>query len=155
MAPLLFQVISGFIIALVSFGFGYFLFRSQTNEQIRLEVYKRRLDCYDKILSYYDDLDFFSHRQEMFPKEEKNAFVDRAFRLHASTSAYIPPGFDPLLRYIVDCIDGLPESLADLEDNYEKVNYLIEKDIGLRLVNWRVSYIKKDATREYKKHFED
>jgi len=147
-------------VAIISFGFGYFVFRSQTNEQIRLEVYRRRLNAYEKIVQFLDDLDFFSHRSfsdkasDEFSEEEKDSFVKRAFQLSYSTRIYLPFELSQLVEEIYNDIDGLPDSLANLEEADEKIHHLIEKDIGKHLPNWRSFFLTKDdAGRKFDDHF--
>jgi hypothetical protein len=127
------QILSGIFVSVISFAFGYFLFRSQTREQIRLEVYRRRLDSYEKIGAFLDSLDVFAHRG--FLKGKKDEFVQRALDLETSTAPYTPPELNGLLQGLWDDIDNLPGSLAELEETDTRIKTIIEKDIGLHLPN--------------------
>lgn len=157
MNELLIQIASGVVVAVVSFGFGYFLFRSQTNEEIRLEVYRRRLNAYENIVDFLDDLDTFSHQnstEEIVAR--KDHFFKAALRLDANTRIYVPSEFDRLMCALVDNIHGLPDSLAYLEEVHEQAHHLIEKDVGQHLANWRVDFIKKDKSgRKFDEHFKN
>ena len=153
MDPLSTQIISGIAVSIISFGFGYFLFRSQTNEQIRLEIYKKRLKSYEDIVCFLDELDSFSHGS-FIDEEEMNKFIKKAFELEARTRIYISPNIYEYIMQIPDSINSLPESLASLEEIDENIHHLIEKDTGRHLTNWRVDYIKNSKNgKNFDAHF--
>jgi hypothetical protein len=135
------QILSGILVSAVSFAFGYFLFRSQTKEQIRLEVFRRRLDSYEKITAFLDSLDDFAHRG--FLETKKDEFVRRALDLQTSTAPYTPPELNAFLETLWNDIDNLPGSLAELEETDTTITTIIEKDIGLHLPNRIIEFNKK------------
>lgn len=139
------QVLSGILLSAVSFAFGYFLFRSQTKEQIRLEVYRRRLDTYEKIITFLDSLDTFAHRG--FVQSKKNGFVERALDLVMSTALYTSPELHTLLEVLWDDIYNLPDSLDKLEETDTSIRTIIEEDIGLHLPNRMMELSKKERDR--------
>jgi hypothetical protein len=142
---MLVQILSGIVLAAVSFAFGYFLFRSQTKEQIRLEVFRRRLDTYEKIITFLDSLDTFAHRE--FVQSKKGEFVQRALDLETSTVLYTPPELNSFLETLWDDIDKLPGSLAKLEESDTSIRTIIEEDIGLHLPNRMMELSKKQRDR--------
>jgi hypothetical protein len=127
------QILSGILLSAISFAFGYFLFRSQTKEQIRLEVYRRRLDSYEKIITFLNSLDTFAHRE--FVQSKKDDFELRALDLLASTALYASPELHTLLEILWDAIYNLPGSLDELEETDTSMRTIIEEDIGLHLPN--------------------
>ncbi len=135
------QILSGILLSAVSFAFGYFLFRSQTKEQIRLEVFRRRLDSYEKIIAFLDSLDDFAHRG--FLESKKDEFAQRALDLQTSTAPYTPPELHTLLEILWNDIDALPGSLAKSEETDTTIRTIIEKDIGLHLPNRMIELNKK------------
>jgi hypothetical protein len=139
------QILSGILLSAISFSFGYFLFRSQTKEQIRLEVYRRRLDTYEKIITFLDSLDAFAHRE--FVQSKKDGFVHRALDLITSTALYTPPELHSFLEILWDEIDSLPGSLAKLEESDTSIRIIIEEDIGLHLPN-RIMELDKKRRRQ-------
>jgi len=135
------QILSGIFVSIVSFAFGYFLFRSQTKEQIRLEIFRRRLDCYEKIITFLDSSDNFSYGG--FLKSKKDEFARRALDLQTSTAPYAPPELHTLLEILWNDIDSLPGSLSKLEETDSTIRIMIEKDIGLHLPNRMIELNKK------------
>src|SRR5690242_12212816 len=108
------QILSGILLSAVSFAFGYFLFRSQTKEQTRLEVYRRRLDTYEKIITFLDHVDTFAHRG--FVQSRKDEFEERALNLQTSTALYTSSELHSSLEALWNDIYNLPGSLAELEE---------------------------------------
>ena len=139
------QVLSGILLSAVSFAFGYFLFRSQTKEQIRLEVYRRRLDTYEKIIAFLDHLDAFAHRG--FEQSKKDEFVERALDLETSTALYTSPELHSSLEAVWYDIYDLPSSLDKLEETDTSIRTIIEEDIGLHLPNRMMELSKKQRER--------
>jgi hypothetical protein len=139
------QILSGILLSAISFAFGYFLFRSQTKEQIRLEVYRRRLDTYEKIITFLNSLDTFAHRE--FVQNKKDDFVHRALDLDTSTVLYTPPELHSFLETLWDDIDNLPGSLAKLEESDKSIRVIIEEDIGLHLPN-RIMELSEKKRRQ-------
>lgn len=135
------QIVSGTVVSIVSFGFGYFLFRSQRMEETKLEVFRRRLNCYEAISGFLEDLDTFGHKG-VAPDdiERRKEFLMRCYKLTGTSRLYVPPEVNELLHSLQDVIDGLPESLADLEEIDEELFSLIEKEIGCHLSNWRIKW---------------
>jgi hypothetical protein len=136
------QILSGILVSAVSFAFGYFLFRSQTKEQIRLEVFRRRLDSYEKIIAFLDSLDDFAHRG--FLESKKDEFVQRVLDLQTSTAPYTPPELNEFLETLWNDIYNLPGSLGELEETDTTIRTTIEKDIGLHLPNRMIEWNKKE-----------
>jgi hypothetical protein len=143
---MLVQIISGIVVSIISFAFGYLLFRAQTKEQIKLEVYRRRLDSYEKIIAFLDSLDSFAHR-EFLEENKKSELIQRVFDLQTSTAPYTPPEMNACLDGLWHYIDKLPGSLAELEEMDEEMKTLIEKDIGLHLRNRMIEFHKKQRQK--------
>lgn len=142
------QILSGILLSAVSFAFGYFLFRSQTKEQIRLEVYRRRLDTYEKIITFLDHVDAFAHRG--FVPSKKDEFEERAIDLGSSTALYTSPELHTLLEILSNDIYDLPGSLAKLEETDNSIRTVIEEDIGLHLPNRMMELSKTQRERMIK-----
>ena len=139
------QILSGILPSAVSFAFGYFLFRSQTKEQIRLEVYRRRLDTHEKIVTFLDHVDTFAHRG--FVQSKKDEFEKRALDLISSTALYTSPELHSSLEALWNDIYNLPGSLVELEETDTSIRVLIEEDIGLHLPNRMMELSKKQRDR--------
>lgn len=147
MEPVIMQIVAGTCVALVSFSFGYLLFRLQRAEETKLEVFRRRLNSYEKIVDFLEDLDTFSHRGHTEVPEKRQQFVWRLFKLRGSVGLYLSKKVHELLGILVDTISFLPGSLADLENVYEELFDEIEKEAGTHLPNWRVEWIKKRKSK--------
>ncbi len=125
--------------SVISFGFGYFLFRSQTKEQMRLEIYRRKLDSYEKIICFFDELDRFAHKYDsngFYPKDEKEKLIQYLFKLTAEVQPYVALELVNLLTHAVHKIDFLPDSLADLEVVDTEITEIIHRETGTYVPNW-------------------
>lgn len=145
MNQLLIQIISGVVVAIVSFGFGYSLFRSQSNEQIRLEVYRRRLNAFEELVKYLDDLDHFAHRlsPKDFSQSEKSDFTMRGLKISMGVSQYLTSEVSNMFEFIVMSVWELPESLAKIEEADYEIHSLIFKDVGSHLPNYHTEALER------------
>lgn len=136
---LLSQIIPGIVVAFVSFCFGYFLFRLQRFEETKLEVFRRRLDSYEKIAAYLDRLDGFAHSGNFHLRSERSKYVQECFTLSNIIRIYIPKEVHDELMSLIDYIDFLPDSLWGLEQADGRLFTLMERDVGSRLANSRIT----------------
>lgn len=130
------EIISGIIVAIISFVFGYFLFLVKRKESIRLELYKKRLESYDKILSFVNKVDREIIAKDFeLTKEEKNNFVEEIYSLTLPRMPYISKEISHLLEpEMVYAIDGLPDSAHILENLNERLKFDITDEIGAFLI---------------------
>ncbi|MFA5188198.1 MAG: hypothetical protein WC460_02455 [Patescibacteria group bacterium] len=145
------QIISGFIIAVVSFFFGYFLFTVQRKEAIRLELFKKRLDCYDKIMAFMQKID-----QEviannfLIDKMENEKYVLEIYNLTLPNRHYLSEKIHDLLELdLVNLFDTLPESAGDLEQKCDQIKVLIQDEVGSYIIDTK--HIKKIIGNNKKK----
>ena len=54
---MIYQIIGGLVVLMASFFVGYFISMSQRKEGLRIELYRRKLDIYDKIMEYLQKVD--------------------------------------------------------------------------------------------------
>jgi len=137
------QIISGIIIALVSFSLGYFLFVVQRKEAIRLELFRRRLDCYDKIMAFMEKVDQEVHdKRFLLDKTTKEKFVLEIYNLTFPNRHYLSEKVYNLLEVdLVNFFDELPDSAADLEQTCDHITLLIRDEVGSYIINPK--YIKR------------
>lgn len=154
MESLYYNIISGAVVAVISFGFGYFLFRSQTNEAIRLEIYRRRLNSYQDITHFLEKIDKFSHRNsDEYILANKGKMADELLGIN-SARTYLPRAVLDLCYGLYEDIQSLPGSLGALELCSEQIHHLIEKDVGERLANWRTEFFGKKGMKKAEEYFE-
>lgn len=117
--------------------FGYFLFVVQRKEAVRLELYKRRLESYDKIMALLQQID-----QDIIAKNfsvdqsTKDRFVSQIYNLTLPNRHYLSKDVYNLLEEaMVNCIDDLPETAADLEQVSENINTIIRNEVGSYLIH--------------------
>lgn len=133
------QIVTGTIVAVVSFLFGYFLFIVQRKEAIRLELYKRRLESYDRIMALLQQID-----QDIITKDFdidqsiKDKFVSEIYNLTLPNRHYLSKDVYNLLEEaMVNCIDDLPETAADLEEVSNNIIKIISNEVGSYLIHPR------------------
>ena len=138
-------VVSGVLVPFISFAFGYFLFRAQRKEETKLEVFRRRLNTYEQVSIFLQEVDEFAHapQPKLLPnpmdfKEHKTSLTKKCFRLVYSSRLYLPFELADQLENFALMIDDLPKSLADVEGAIDDMNGIIEKHIGSYMTNWRV-----------------
>jgi hypothetical protein len=152
-------IISGVIIPLASFAFGYFLFKSQGREEARLEVFRRRLNAYEKVSAFMEEVDIFAHNYNYPPNssldltDKRNALVERCFGLVYSNRVYMPLKISNILEQeLAFGIGDLPESLGIVEDTIDEINAIIDEEIGKYMNNWHsemkdvLSHTDRDAS---------
>lgn len=131
------QIVSGIIIALVSFSLGYFLFVVQRREAIRLELFRRRPDCYDKIMAFMEKVDQEVHdKQFLLDKTTKEKFVLEIYNLAYPNRHYLSEKVYNLLREdLVNLFDELPDSASDLEQACDHIALLIRDEVGSYIID--------------------
>lgn len=137
------QIISGIIIALVSFSLGYFLFVVQRKEAIRLELFRRRLDCYDKIMAFMGKVDEEVHdKRFLLDKKDKEKFILEIYNLTLPNRHYLSKKVYDLLELdLVNLFDDLPDSAGELEHKCDHIQLLIRDEVGSYIINPK--YIKR------------
>lgn len=131
------QIISGVVIALVSFSFGYFLFAVQRKEAIRLELFRRRLDCYDKIMVFMEKVDEeVHHKNFLLDKTAKDELVLEIYNLTFPNRHYLSEKVYNLLEFdLISFLDELPNYAADLEWTCEHITLLIRDEVGSYIID--------------------
>lgn len=129
------QIISGVIIALVSFSLGYFLFVVQRKEAIRLELFKRRLESYDKIMKFMQKIDQeIVSNHFILSKEQIHNYLFEIFNLTTPNMHYLSDDiYRRLEMQLADLLLELPKSAGDFEAQCE--------EIKLQIINEVSSYI--------------
>jgi hypothetical protein len=131
------QIISGVVIAIVSFTLGYLLFVVQRKEGIRLELFKRRLDSYDKIMKFMQKVD-----QEIVSKQFKiseDHIHDYLMEIYNLTTPYMhylsEEVYYMLEMELAELILDLPNSGADFEDQCEIIKLQIIKEVSSYIIS--------------------
>jgi len=137
------QIISGVIIALVSFFLGYFLFVVQRKEAIKLELFRKRLDCYDKIMAFMQKVDQEVIANDfLLDKTTKEKFVLEIYNLTLPNRHYLSEKVHNLLEPdLVNLFDDLPDCAGDFEQKCEHIKCLIQDEVGSYIISPK--YIKK------------
>lgn len=130
------QIISGIIVAVVSFFFGYLLFVVKRKEAIRLELFRKRLNSYDNIMAFMQKIDQeIIAKNFSIDKNEKEAFVQEIYNLTLPNKHYLSKKvFNLLEPDLVECIDELPETSESLEGKCEHIKSLIQDEIGSYII---------------------
>lgn len=152
-------IVSGVIVPLLSFAFGYFLFRAQRHEEARLEVFRRRLNAYEKVSVFLQEIDTFAHQKAWDSSKplsadliaERGSLVQNCFNLAYSVRLYLPIDVANVLENLALEIDDLPESLATVESSVGDIGGMIDKEVGKYIDNWYVEIreIIKKNTGQY------
>jgi len=137
------QIISGAIVAIVSFFFGYLLFVVQRKEAIRLELMKKRLNSYDKIMAFMQKIDQeIISKDYILNKSEKDRFVLEIYHLTLPNMIYLSKEIYRMLElHLVDLIDALPESGDDLMNYCDEIKTSILDEVGANIITSK--HIKK------------
>ncbi len=156
MSPLEIQLVSGVIVALISFILGYLLFRSQTEEQIRLEVYRRRLDSYDRITQLLEELDIYIHDEASYSHKRTSELMYKTYEVVTLTHFYVPQEISIILNTVPDhLIEKLDERVGDLEEIKDVLTHIMWKDTGRYLSNQTVAMLKTKRGKERNQQIED
>jgi len=126
------QIISGVVIALVSFALGYFLFVVQRKEAIRLELFRRRLDAYDKIMKFILKLDEeVIARKFSVNKDQIEKYVSDIYNLTWPKMHYLSKEVHTMLDpQLINWFDSLPEKAGEFEWQCENIKLQILKETG-------------------------
>ncbi len=128
------QIVSGLVVAIISFAFGYFLFRAQSKEAVRLEVYRRRLDSYEKIIQFLDELDIWIHRHGGAVTEEEALYYARKNDLlRWEVELYVP---SPILEVLSEFQIVLWEQVGQ---NYLTNDLIIPIEEGTAKIQQKIS----------------
>jgi hypothetical protein len=125
-------VVTGIVVPFLSFLLGYFLFRAQRKEELRLEVFRRRLDAYEKIMLHLQYVDKESHG----PSPNGPSLSWKTIELTGNIRPYLTWEVDNLLEIMAGVLYDLPDSLGETERLDVELSDILHKEVGAHLGNW-------------------
>lgn len=133
---MIYQIIGGLIVLIISFFVGYFLSMSQRKEALRVELYRRKLDIYDKVMEYLQKIDkLILAKQGQIEAEQGKIMANEIKEFTYSKRHYLSKEIYFMLEFeLADAIGSLPDSLTDLEKATNKIATFIQKEIGTELI---------------------
>lgn len=133
---MIYQIIGGLIVLIISFFVGYFLSMSQRKEALRVELYRRKLDIYDKVMEYLQKIDkLILAKQGQIEAEQGKIMANEIKEFTYSKRHYLSKEIYFMLEFeLADAIGNLPDSLTDLEKATNKIATFIQKEIGTELI---------------------
>jgi len=136
---MIYQIIGGLIVLIISFFVGYFLSMSQRKEALRVELYRRKLNIYDQVMEYLQKIDkLILVKKGVIDPEQGKIMAGEIKDLVYAKRHYLSKEIYFMLEFdLADAIKNLPDSLTDLERAVSKVAGFIQKEIGTELIDPR------------------